>query len=190
MENGGGALNSFVSHVFYYLEWLLEPIRRLKAYLTPDDTERPTGANDGANLWLELNSGASVSVAVNCGAFLGTGHRVEIYGDQGSLVLENPTSDYVAGFRLLHGTRENKSLATISESGNVSQLDGRVVMVGRMVKRFVDWAQDGIPAIPTVEHGYRVQTLLDAALESHAKKVWVDVLHCAVDRESAASGEK
>jgi predicted dehydrogenase len=175
-QAGGGTLNSFVSHVFHYIEWLLEPIQRLKGYLWFDDTEDQVWADKAASLWLELAGGIPVSISVSSSSFLGTGHRVEIYGDRGSLVLVNPTSDYVKGFELFHGTRESKILTPIlvtNESG--SQSDGRVIMVGRLIKRFVDWVQDGIPGIPTIEHGYRVQTLVDAARESYTRGIWLDV---------------
>jgi predicted dehydrogenase/GT2 family glycosyltransferase len=179
IKAGGGALNSFVSHIFYYLEWLLDPIRRLKAHLWYGDTDDQLSADKAANLWAELADGTPVSISVCSNSFLGTGHRVEIYGDRGSLILVNPGSDYVNGFELFHGTRESKSLKRILvDDDRINQDDGRVVMVGRLVKRFLDWVQDGIPGTPTIEHGYRVQTLIDAARESHRKGIWLDVLIC------------
>ena len=175
---GGGTLNSFVPHIFHYLEWLLEPIRRLKAYLWFDAAEDQIYADKTANLWLQLAGGTPVSISVSSNSFLGTGHRVEIYGDRGSLILVNPGSDYVNGFELFHGTRGNKGLERIVvKSDRLNHSDGRVVMVGRLVKRFVDWVHDGIPGTPTIEHGYRVQTLIDAARASHTKGTWLDVLN-------------
>src|SRR4029077_16925494 len=103
-----GTLNQFVSHSFFYLEWLLGPVARIAAHLTPRDA-----AGDArADLWLELASGCPVSVSVAADAFLGSGHRLEIYGEQGALLLENRTADYVNGFTLSLGTRGTRAFST------------------------------------------------------------------------------
>jgi len=43
------------------------------------------------------------------------------------------------------------------------------------VERFVNWIQQGIPANPNLEDGYRVQCLLEAANSAHATGRWVEV---------------
>ena len=106
---GGGVLNSFISHSFHYLEWLIGPIRCLGARLFPPTGTSTAGTGDSlAVLWLEHQNGVPSSLCVSNSAFLGTGHRIEIYGRQGSIVLDNPSKDYVNGFVLRHGTREKK----------------------------------------------------------------------------------
>lgn len=173
---GGGVLNSTVSHTFHYLEWLLGPVRRLAArLLTPVALPGPAGESV-AVLWLEFATGLGVSVSVSTCALLGSGHRLEIYGEEGSLILDNPTSDYVSGFRLLHGTRKSNGLTRIRDAAwRRGEGDGRVAVVGRLVDRFVDWLRTGSPAKPSFEHGYRVQCLLDWARQAHNAETWVDV---------------
>lgn len=173
---GGGILNSAVSHTFHYLEWMLGRIHRLSARLFVPAERDWSGGETVAVLCLELTGGVLVSVSVSSSAFLGTGHRLEIYGDEGSLVLENHTADYVAGFRLLHGTRQTNRLDPLNmEKGERTVQDGRVLAVGRLVDRFVDWVRTGVPAIPSFEEGYRVQCLVDWARQAHATGGWVDV---------------
>ncbi|MDA2928794.1 Gfo/Idh/MocA family oxidoreductase [Acidobacteria bacterium AH-259-O06] len=175
-EDSGGALNLFVSHTFQYLEWLLGPIRNLSARLFSSAENRGQPQSDTlAVLCLEHANGTPVSVSVSSGAFLGTGHRVEIYGDEGSLVLDNPTSDYVSGFRLLYGTRKTARLETVHTEQPGSTEDGRVMVVGRLVERFANWIRDGIPGTPNLEDGYRVQCLLDAAHRAHKKGTQINV---------------
>lgn len=174
---GGGTLSAFASHIFYNVEWLLGPIHRLSARLFPTRGRRSLPATDTlVTLCLDLVDGTPVSVSASNNAFLGTGHRVEIYGDDGTLVLENPTSDYVKGFRLLHGARESKTLEVIRMERQASTVeDGRIIAVGRLVELFVDWIRSGIQAGPTLEDGYRVQYLLDASLKAHVSETWRDV---------------
>ncbi|NER51889.1 MAG: Gfo/Idh/MocA family oxidoreductase [Symploca sp. SIO1A3] len=174
IEAGGGVLNSFVSHSFYYLEWLLAPITRLFCSLFRTPGDKRTG-DTLATLCLELESGIPVSLSVSSHAFLGNGHHLEFYGDAGTMILDNPTSDYVGGFRLLKGTRESKSLEMIDLGDNSHKIhqDGRITVVGSLVKRFVTWQETGIPDKPSFTEGLRVQQLLEAAQQSHQSGSWI-----------------
>src|SRR5262249_59387033 len=76
-DGGGGLLGNFASHCFYNLEWLCGPICGLSArvLLLPD------GKTDaGATLALAFASGAAGSLQVSCASYLGSGHRIELYG--------------------------------------------------------------------------------------------------------------
>ncbi|MFQ5851975.1 MAG: Gfo/Idh/MocA family protein [Candidatus Binatia bacterium] len=173
---GGGILNSFVSHVFYNLEWLIGPIGKLWAG-SFRETRREWGGDTFSVLCLELESGVPVSASVSSNAFMGSGHRIEVYGDEGTLILENRTSDYADGFRVGYGTRGTDKVNMAPSEGRLSSSaqDGRVVAVGRLARRFIDWILTGVSTGPTFNDGYRVQRLLDAARESHRIGSWVDV---------------
>jgi hypothetical protein len=177
LEAGGGTLYSFVSHVFYYLEWFAGPIRRLTCSLfrPPGDTR---SGDTLAALCLELESGVAASLSISSDSFLGNGHRVEFYGDAGTLVLNNPTADYVSGFQVLHGTRTSKQLELVQldRPASTAIKDGRLVVVSRLVNRFVSWLETGVPAAPSFKDGLRVQHLLEAAKKSHDSGCWVDCL--------------
>ena len=165
---GGGALSSFASHSFYYLEWLIGPIRRLTAHLFPPAAPSATGSGDTlAALWLEHQNGVPSSLCISSTAFLGSGHRVEIYGQQGTVLLDNPSRDYISGFSLWHGTRKTNRLECVYRGQTEdAETDGRIAPVNSLVKRLVTWARDGIPTNPDFEDGFRVQRLLDAAYRS------------------------
>lgn len=175
MEDGGGTLNSFVSHAFHYLEWFAGPIQRLSARLFRVPGDARTG-DTLAVLCLELESGAAVSLSVSSHAFLGNGHRLEFYGDQGTLILDNATSDYARGFRLLHGTRTSDRLEVVcsADRSGADGRDGRIAVVARLVGRFVSWFETGIPKAPSFKEGLRVQSLLEAARRSHDSGHWID----------------
>lgn len=175
-EDGGGTLNSFVAHAIFYLEWLLGPVASLAArlYRAPSD---PRPGDTADFLWLELQSGVLVSLSVSTHAFLGHGHRVEFHGDEGTLVLDNPTRDYAAGFRLMLGTRGMTNLEVIGpgDAAEGTQCDGRVAAVARLAERFITWVTAGVPSAPTFRDGLRVQRLLENAQQSHRLGRWVDV---------------
>lgn len=175
VEDGGGTLNSFASHAFYYLEWFSGAIKRLWASMFRAPGDHRTG-DTLAVLCLELESGVAALFSISSHAFLGNGHRVEFYGDEGTLMLNNGTSDYTRGFQLLHGTRASNSLEVICPrdcSGAVGS-DGRIAVVARLVERFVNWIDTGIPSKPSFKEGLRVQSLLEAARRSDVLGCWVN----------------
>ena len=173
---GGGALNNFLSHSLCYLEWFMGPVARLSAGLfrAPND---PRPGDTFAVVSLTFASGVAASVSINAAAFLGNGHRLEFYGDAGTLVLDNPTADYVKGFHLLHGTRETGHFeqVQVEEPADTFKGDGRIVAVSRLIKRFADWMETGVDTRPSLKEGLRVQHLLEAARRSHEAGCWVDV---------------
>jgi predicted dehydrogenase len=162
--DGGGTLGNFVSHCAYYIEWLLGPVARLSARLTPAPTADRGEARVDA--WLETASGVPVGLSVAADAFLGSGHRVEIYGDQGSIHLVNPTSDYINGFELLLGTRTSGKLEQ-RVGPKLDGGDGRITVASSIIHRFVDAVESGGDVRPGLEEGVRVQRMLDAMRASH-----------------------
>jgi predicted dehydrogenase len=173
-EDGGGVLYAFISHSFYYLEWLLGRIARLSAYLgrAPGDAR---SADTLCVICLEMKSGCIVSLTASNHAFLGAGHRLEFYADHGTLILENPTVDYVKGFSLRYGTRSSNRLEVVTVDDFSDQVDGRIAAVTPLVSRFIDWCTTGRATSPTLTDGWRVQQLLDTALAADEAGCWLDV---------------
>ena len=172
--NGGGILGNFVSHCFYDLEWFCGPIAGLTGRIFPlpgtDDQE------SSITLALAFASGAGGSLQMSCASFLGSGHRLEFYGDGGSLVLANPTADYFRGFELAYARRSDNALQPVAvEDGNADpSADSRVIPVSRLVHRFLDACEGGAVTPPGFAEGYRVQVLIDAAQRSHGTGRWIE----------------
>jgi predicted dehydrogenase len=156
--DGGGTLNSFVSHSLYYLEWLFGPAAEARCRLGPGGAESETQVD----AWLDFTSGLRLILSVASDAYLGPGHRLEVYGDDGTLVLDNPGHDHAAGFRLLVARRPADALQTVLQPGPFPAGDVRVLPAARLVRRFVDGILHGASVAPNLEHGLRVQRLLDA----------------------------
>jgi predicted dehydrogenase len=177
-ESGGGGLFNFVVHSLYYLEWLVEPIAGLSARLDriPDDTR--TGDTFVA-MAFRFRSGIAGSLSMSAAAFPGSGHRIEIYGENGALILDNPTTDYMRGFSLKLATREQPAWRTsdLEKPEDDDSRDGRILPASRLASGFIDWVALGIPARPNFADGLRVQMLLDAARRANDTGCWQSVPH-------------
>ena len=104
---GGGLLGNFVSHCFHNLEWLCGLAARV--FALPD-----RNAHGSVAVALSFASGAGGSLQVSGTSFLGSGHHIELYGDSGTLVLSNPTTDYFRGFELGLGRQGDDALKLIA----------------------------------------------------------------------------
>jgi predicted dehydrogenase len=174
-DDGGGVLGNFISHCFHYLEWFCGPVARLSARLAglpDDDTLQTTVA-----MALEFERGPLASLSMSCASYLGPGHRIEFYGEDGTLVLANSTLDYMRGFELLHAKRPAAALSpiTVEDPADAQYPDGRIAPASRLAKLFLDAIENGGSTQPDFTAGYRVQQLIDAAQRSHQRGTLIDV---------------
>ena len=174
-DAGGGVLGNFVSHCFHYLEWFGGPLACVSARLAglPGDADMQTTAA----MALDFESGAVASLSMSCASYLGGGHRVEFYGEDGTLMLVNPTKDYMRGFELLYAQRPAAALkkVPVDDPLDAQYPDGRIAPVSRLAQRFLDAIENRGPARPGFAEGFRVQQLIDAAQRSCREGVTVDV---------------
>jgi len=174
-DDGGGVLGNFISHCFHYLEWFCGPLAGLSARVggLPSDPDLEATIA----MAMTFKSGAMASLSMSCASYLGSGHRIEFFGEDGTLILENRTADYMRGFELLYAKRPAASLAHIpvDDPLNAQFTDGRTAPVARLAKMFLDAIESGGAATPGFAEGYRVQHLIDAARRSHRAGEWVDV---------------
>lgn len=175
-SQGGGALFNFVSHSLHYVEWFAGPVTGLCSSLFRMPGDNRSG-DTTVVMALSFRSGAAGSLSMSAAAYLGSGHRLEFYGDEGTLVLENTTSDYMKGFRLLYGKRPQAQLEPITadDPDEGRYADGRILAASRLASRFLDWMEKGTAARPDFRDGLRVQRLLGAARDSDEKRCWVTV---------------
>jgi predicted dehydrogenase len=175
-DDGGGALGNFVSHSFHYLEWLCGPISGLSARLSglPDAPAMETHAA----ISLAFRSGAVGSLTMSCASYLGSGHRLEFYGEDGSLTLINATADYMRGFELRLARRPEAAFTLVDVEDPVDRqfpADGRIAPVSRLAADFLDAISHSRPAWPGFAEGHRVQTLLSSARDAHKGGGWLDI---------------
>lgn len=165
---GGGALGNFISHCFYYLEYFCGPMSDMSASLFGLPGEEPS-SESSVSLAGTFKSGAAYMLSMSAAAYLGSGHRIEFYGEDGTLVLSNQTSDYMRGFELLHARRPAAALERVDvpDPDATCYPDGRVAPVSRLAKRFLDAIEAKSPAIPGIAEAVRVQKLIELARTSH-----------------------
>jgi predicted dehydrogenase len=165
-DDGGGVLGNFISHCFHYLEWFCGPTARLSAKLSglPGDQDLQTTAA----IAIDFEIGSVASLSVSCASYLGSGHRVEFYGEDGTLLLHNPGADYMRGFEL-HYAKRPAPLARIAvhDPADAQYPDGRIAPVARLANKFLDAVEAGVLTQPSFAEGYRVQQLIDATQRSH-----------------------
>ncbi len=162
---GGGVLHPFVSHVFYYLEWLAGPITATSCHLScaPGDTREDMDSI--AMLDLQFQSGALAKVIVDTDEPNSVEHTVQIRGSQGTLRLQNMTEDYIDGFSM--GFQE--SFQSTAELVPPMMGGGRVAAVSSLANRLIHWRQAGVRSVPDLGSGHRVQRLIEASLTSHRR---------------------
>jgi predicted dehydrogenase len=175
-ESGGGALFNFVAHSLHYLEWLVEPIGGLSARLDRMPSDTRTG-DTFVVMAFRFRSGIAGSLSMSAAAFPGSGHRIEIYGEAGALILDNPTTDYMRGFSLKLATREEPAWRTchLEKPADDDSRDGRILPASRLARSFIDWLVSGVPAQPNFAEGLRVQVLLDAACRANDTGSWQSI---------------
>lgn len=173
-DDGGGVLGNFVSHCLHYLEWFGGPVAGLQARVAglPDDADLQTTVA----MALQFVAGPQVSLSMSCASYAGIGHRVEFFGEDGTLVLHNPTADYMRGFELTYAKRPGRIEPVAVDDPFDAQLpDGRIAPLARLVKKFLDSIETGRQTAPGFAEGYRVQRLIDAAQRSHRAGAWIDL---------------
>jgi predicted dehydrogenase len=174
--DGGGALGNFVSHSFHYLEWMCGPIVGLSTRLSslPDEPAMETNVA----VSMAFQSGAAGNLTMSCASYLGSGHRVEFYGEDGTLTLINATADYMRGFTLNVARRPAEVMTpveTIDAADPGFPSDGRIAPVSRMTAGFLDAIENGQPAPVGFAQGLRVQALLDTARRANNLGRWLDI---------------
>lgn len=166
-NEGGGALLNFVSHMVHYLNALCGPIAEVECLLGNTLANDPSRETMAAML-LRFADG-TVGSLIFCNASApGQGHRIEVNGASGSLLLDNSGGDYFDGFKLYTATSPDGGFQLLEEGDlGLGDADGRLYPAGRLWSRFSAWASAGIPSRPDFNDAARVQAVLDAARAAH-----------------------
>ena len=187
-DQGGGALGSIGSHMFDYVHWLFGPIKRLSANLSTSisqrpepssDTYRPVDSDDTCSISLELQDGTPVQVTLSAVALAGRGHWIEVYGEQGTLVLGNSRQkDYINGFQL-QGSHQGQPLAALDIPERLAfprvYDDGRLAPFIRVIDHWVSCIDRGQPSPPSLADGVRSQQLMDLTHQASDQSTWISI---------------
>jgi len=101
--DGGGVLMNQSIHFIDLLQWFMGPVKSVCAY--SDTLAHRMETEDVAVAVLRFANGALGTIAATTSAYPGVMTRVEIFGDQGSAIIENDALTY------LHLARDDKEVA-------------------------------------------------------------------------------
>ena len=107
ITKGGGLIHHIICHIFYYVEWFLEPISSLSAYLYKEKNYKFSGHTNSVII-LKFKSGVSAVIKASNNTMGINEHTIKFYNDYGTIILENKSKDWVNGFNLY--TINKKSL--------------------------------------------------------------------------------
>ena len=185
---GGGALGSLGSHAFDYINWLFGPIGKLNAHLITAISERinpATGelqavdSDDTCLLSLELVNGTPCQVSISAVVHAKRTHWIEVYGDQGTLVLGSDNQkDYIHGFQIW-GSQPGEALKEIEIPPQLlfpkHYSDGRICAFLRVVDECAKGITNHQQIIPSLKEGVYSQLLMDLSHDSNQRGNWVNV---------------
>src|SRR6266852_470911 len=101
--DGGGVLMNQSIHSIDLLQWFMGPVRSIYAYT--DTLAHRMETEDVAVAVLRFANGALGTIAATTGAYPGVTTRIELFGSQGSAIIENDE------LTLLHLARDEKEAA-------------------------------------------------------------------------------
>lgn len=173
---GGGVVTLIGTHVFYLLEWLFDPVERLRARLDSRVTARirpspdALPADDLAHVIMEHCGGAVSSVTIgNANPGIAT-HRWTIVGEQGTAILDN-ASNSLTGFTLNVLGADRRIIRQAAEPQTTG--DNRIPPFRRLAARFVEVLRSGGRCRPDFVDGVRVASLVEAVRHSARIDGWV-----------------
>ena len=91
--DGGGVLMNQSIHSIDLLQWLMGPVKSIFAYT--DTLVHRMETEDVAVAILRFANGALGTIAATTDAYPGTGTRIEVHGDKGSVVIEDDRLSYL-----------------------------------------------------------------------------------------------
>ncbi|MEL6262618.1 MAG: Gfo/Idh/MocA family oxidoreductase [Cyanobacteria bacterium J06626_6] len=185
---GGGALGSIGSHTFDYVNWLFGPAKSISATLStsiadrPDlvtGDRRPVDSDDVCAIALTLADDTLCQITLSAVSYAGRGHFIEVYGDNGTLVIGNPSQkDYVNGFKVF-ASELGGELQEVPTPEHLAfpkiYPDGRIAPFIRVVDHWVNCIDAGDASAPALEEGIYSQRLMALTHRSNEEKIRLSV---------------
>lgn len=171
IEQGGGALSFFFSHVFYYMENFMGKMEKIECAVSISKKSRNHGETL-VDIIARFENGCIGNVHLNIGYAGPQKHHIEFQGEKGTLILQNNSTDVVDNFELTianqQGIKNINSTTLFSLLPKTSE-DSRFRPVSAIAGRFINWCNSGIPSKPDFRDGLRVQELIEIARTASLK---------------------
>jgi len=171
IDDGGGAISLYFSHVLYYLENFLGRIKNLNSVFISFKKSINNGET-GIRMDLLFENGCNGKIILDI-AQIKQQHTLEFIGEEGSILLKNNTTSVIDGFELQVNKlgKIQKIIPKISINNKFDESeDPRIKVVLPLANRFIDWCKNGFEARPNFEEGLRVQELIIKTKEISQKE--------------------
>lgn len=157
---GGGALSFYFSHSLYYLEYFAGRILEFKSKLSYSK-ESINGGEVGIDLILKFENNITGKAHFSCNNKELTRHQLIFTCEKAKIVLENKNS-IISNFKIkIYVNDEIRKLVIPETENSKDNVDERVIVVKKIVARFIDSIIHKKEAIPSFKEGLRVQKLID-----------------------------
>jgi len=171
VEQGGGALSFYFSHVLYYLEYFLGRIKNIECNFSLSEKSLNKGET-GIDMTISFENGCMGNAHMDISKTDQQKHKVEFYDGENTMVLQNFSSDFIDNFELIlntsKGTEKIKSDMFLDSSYDESE-DPRVKVIKPIAERFINWCNMGVAAKPDFQDGLRVQELIEMTRISNSE---------------------
>ena len=165
VNEGGGILSFYFSHVFYYLEYFLGKIENLQCNLLFSNHNQ-NNTEIGVDMSILFANGCQGHAQMDISGKHVPEHKIEFLGKNDSLILKNTGTNFVENFEInIKNTQGIQHIQPPKSSLDTFE-DSRVKVVFPMAKRFIDWCHTGVASKPDFEDGMRVQELIELARNS------------------------
>jgi predicted dehydrogenase len=182
-RRGGGLLGALGSHQVDLLRYWLGDIDAVTGTVAAMVAERPrpdgsgrraVTADDSTTFALRFRSGALATVLLSVAVAHGVGPRVELWGDEGGLLLD--AEERLWGARLGGALEELTAPETVTPPAGMRYVPLWGLSFVRLVDHLAAVALDGAPVEPaaTFQDGLAVQRVLDGVRDA-ARRGWVRV---------------
>ncbi len=171
VEQGGGALSFYFSHVFYYLEYFIGRIKSIQYSFSSSEKSLNRGETS-INMKMLFENGCVGNAHMDISYAGRQKHTVEFHGEEGSITLQNLSDDFVDNFELIVNTQKGSQKIQPEKALNLPHdelEDPRVKVIKPVAERFINWCNTGVAAKPDFQDGQRVQELIEMARVSDSK---------------------
>lgn len=174
-DRGGGVINSYLSHVFDYLCWILQsPVEKIFA---ASAMNRRGGGDDGKNLaedavdcLVRFSNGTQSCLSIsNCHRY-GTGHRIRVVGERGCATMVQPPFQETTNYQV---SVKYERARGIEEFTQEADWDNHTQGVGQVAEHFIQ-AIEKSPAkhLAGIKDGVESVRYLEMVRESIKTGCW------------------